>query len=254
MRRQLGVLTLGFGLLVAGPVLAKQPSGAPDAAPLQVAPPEPNIPQQVAEHGAAEHGEEHVPTIEDFNWYYGLLSEKEGVEPNLLFRPKGMPVPFLGLLFDSLILYWLLYRFFGKGVREGLKKRKEGILRGMEEAAKMRREAEGQLKTYEDKLAGVEQDVARLRKEMREAATAESNRIIAEAKEQRARMERDAHISVEQEMKAVRERLAAEIVAGALRSAEVTLREKIGDADQQRFGDEYLSGFGSAAASLRGRA
>ncbi len=209
---------------------------------------------EAGQHSAGEHGDEHVPTLDDFNWYYGLLSEKEGVEPGLWFRPKGMPVPFLGLLIDSLIVYFLLYRVFGKSIREGLKSRKQSILRGMEEAAKMRREAEGQLKAYEEKLAGVENDVARLRKEMREAANAESQRILAEAKEQRARMERDAHVLIEQELKAVREELAGEIVAGALRSAEAMLRQKIGDADQRRFGDEYLSGISSASALLRGRA
>jgi F-type H+-transporting ATPase subunit b len=205
-----------------------------------------------AEHGSA-HGDDHVPTFDDFNWYYGLIAEKEGVEPSLLFRPKGMPVPFAALLLDFALLYFILFRALGKPVREGLKKRKEGILRGMEEAAKMKREAEAQLAFYEEKLAKIDQDVQQLRQEMRHAAETESARILSEAKERRVRMERDAHQLVEQELKAVREQLSAETIAAALASAEASLRTKLSAADQERFGEEYLSGLSKSAAALRGR-
>ena len=206
-------------------------------------------------HGDAHaaHGDDHVTTFDDFNWYHGLFFEKEGVEPSLLYRPKGMPVPFAALLFDCAILYFLLFRFMGRPVREGLKRRKDTLLRGMEEAAKMKREAEGQLAFYEEKLAKIDQDVAELRQRMRHAAETESARILSEAKERRTRMERDAHQLVEQELKAVQERLSAETIAGALCAAEQSLLQRITEADQQRFGDEYLAGLPQAAASLRGR-
>jgi F0F1-type ATP synthase membrane subunit b/b' len=208
-----------------------------------------------AEHaeGHAAHGDDHVPTFDDFNWYYGLLAEKEGVEPSLLFRPKGMPVPFAALLLDFALLYFILFRALGTPIRDGLKKRKEGILRGMEEAAKMKREAEAQLAFYEEKLAKVDQDVQQLRQQMRHAAETESARILSEAKERRVRMERDAHQLVEQELKAMREQLSAETIAAALRSAEASLRAKISSADQERFGEEYLNGLGKSAGALRGR-
>lgn len=205
-----------------------------------------------AEHGSA-HGDDHVPTLDDFNWYYGLISEKEGVEPSLLFRPKGMPVPFAALLLDCAILYLLLWKTLGKPVRDGLKKRKDGILRGMEEAAKMKREAEGQLAFYEEKLAKIDQDVQELRAQMRHAAETESARILSEAKERRVRMERDAHQLVEQELKAMREQLSSETVHSALRSAEAALLQKITEADQQRFGEDYLNGLAKSAGALRGR-
>jgi F0F1-type ATP synthase membrane subunit b/b' len=134
-----------------------------------------------------------------------------------------------------------------------LKKRKEGILRGMEEAAKMKREAEGQLAFYEEKLAKIDQDVQELRDQMRHAAESESARILSEAKERRVRMERDAHQLVEQELKAVREQLSAETIQSALRSAEAALLKRITEADQQRFGEDYLSGLAKAAGVLRGR-
>src|SRR5262245_16389626 len=38
-----------------------------------------------AAHGAAAHGDDHPISLDDFNWYYGLIAEKEGVEPGLWF-------------------------------------------------------------------------------------------------------------------------------------------------------------------------
>ena len=258
MRRRLSLLVAAFALAFPALAVASQPAGVavePGHADHALEPAHADHGHAAgpsAEHGAA-HGDDHVPTLDDFNWYYGLISEKEGVEPSLLFRPKGMPVPFAALLLDSAILYLLLYKTLGKPIRDGLKKRKEGILRGMEEAAKMKREAEGQLAFYEEKLAKIDQDVQELRAQMRHAAESESARILSEAKERRVRMERDAHQLVEQELKAMREQLSAETVQSALRSAEAALIEKITEADQRRFGDEYLNGLAKSAASLRGR-
>jgi len=246
MRRLLSALVAAFALALPALSFANEPAAV-------AVEPAHGEPAHGEHAGAAEHGADHVPTLDDFNWYYGLISEKEGVEPSLLFRPKGMPVPFAALLFDSAILYLLLFKTLGKPIREGLKKRKEGILRGMEEAAKMKREAEAQLAFYEEKLAKVDQDVQELRAQMRHAAETESARILSEAKERRVRMEREAHQLVEQELKAVREQLSAETIQSALRSAEAALLQKITEADQQRFGEEYLNGLATAAGPLRGR-
>jgi F-type H+-transporting ATPase subunit b len=261
MRRTFSALALAAALVFPAVAFGDEHGAADHAAEAPAADPGAAHAVAVGEHGAAAehgeghgaHGDDHVPTFDDFNWYYGLIAEKEGAEPSLLFRPKGMPVPFAALLLDFALLYFILFRALGKPIREGLKKRKDGILRGMEEAAKMKREAEAQLAFYEEKLAKIDQDVQQLRQQMRHAAETESARILSEAKERRVRMERDAHQLVEQELKAMREQLSAETIAAALRSAETSLRSKISAADQERFGEEYLSGLGKSAGALRGR-
>lgn len=205
-----------------------------------------------AEHAA--HGEhDHAPTFDDINWAYGFLGEKDGVEPSLLWRPKGMPVPFGALLLNAGILYWLLIKFGKKPIGDALKARKLGIMKGMEEAAKVKAEAEARLAEYQQKLDDIEADVARIKQEMKEAGEAESARILSEAKERRTRMERDARTLIEQELKAAREGLLRDTVRAAVKSAEATLVAKIGDSDQQRLGDEYLASIKASAAALRGR-
>jgi F-type H+-transporting ATPase subunit b len=204
-----------------------------------------------AEHGA--HGGEHAPTFDDINWVYGFLGEKEGEEPSLLWRPKGMPVPFGALALNAAILYFLLFKFGRKPIGDALRARKLGIMKGMEDAAKMKAEAEASLAKYQKKLDEIDSEVARIKREAKEQGEAESARILGEAKERRARMERDARLLVEQELKAARENLTRDTVRAAVKSAEGMLTAKVGDADQQRLGDEFLASIKASGSVLRGR-
>ena len=111
----------------------------------------------------------------------------------------------------------------------------------------MKKEAEARLADYEQKLATVDQEIERVRHDMRSAGQSERKRILAEAKEKRTRMERDAQTLISQELKSAREGLLAEMSRAALRSAESTLRAKITFGDQARLAEEYLAGIKNAA-------
>ncbi len=239
-----GVALVG-GLAVALPALADEP--APEHAELAASG------TGVPAHEAHEDHEHHVPKLDEYNWFYGFLGESDDAEPSLLWRPKGMPVPFGAMLLNSAILYYLLVRFAKKPVTDALKSRKATILRGMEEAGKMKQEAQAQLADYEQKLANVDQEIERVRTHMRASGEAERKRILSEAKEKRARMEHDAQTLIGQELKAAREGLQAELTRAALRSAEATLRSKLTASDQTRLADEYLAGIKTAATVLRGK-
>lgn len=204
-------------------------------------------------HGA--HGEgHHLPSFHDINWFHGFLGEKEGVTPDLLYRAPGTPVPFGALLLNAAILYYLLFRFAKKPISEALVNRKNAVMRGMDEAARMKRDAEKRLAEYEAKLKNIDEEVERVRREMREAGELERTRILAEARARRERMERDARLLIEQELKAARELLIAETVEAAVRSAKNALASQITLGDQQRLADEYLAGLKNTQGSLRGRA
>lgn len=243
------LLVLGAALGVAVPALADEP--AHEAAPAADAHVAADAHESAHGEGHGEH--DHAPTFEDVNWVYGFLGEKEGVEPGLLWRPKGMPVPFGALLLNAAILYWLLIKFGKKPIGDALKARKLGIMKGMEDAAKMKAEAEASLAKYQKKLDDIDEEVARIKREAKEQGEAESARILSEAKERRARMERDARLLVEQELKAAREELLRETVRAAVKSAEATISAKVGEGDQQRLGDEFLASIKASGAALRGR-
>ncbi len=211
----------------------------------QIVPAHAETPESSAESASAEHAEHgsrehHDATFEDVNWFYGFLGEKPDVEPGLLWRKPGMPVPFGAQLLNTAVLFFLVYRF-GKGaVQNGLKERRARIVKGIEDATKMKAEAEAALLGYENKLQQIEEQIERVRREMREMGEAERERILEEARERRVRMEREARLLIEQEIKAARERLHNEVVSAAFKTALATLEAQITPADHQRLGQAYL--------------
>lgn len=196
--------------------------------------------------------DEHVPHFSDINWFHGFLLERENVEPSLLFRPKGMPPPLGATLLNFGILVWVVVKYGKKPLAESLKKRRQTIMHGIDEAAKMKDKAADRLTEYEDKLSHVDDEIERVKREMREAGETERTRILAEAKERRTRLEREARLLVEQELKAAREDLIKATVEGAMKSAADQIARSLTPADHQRIADEYLSGLDQALINSRG--
>jgi F-type H+-transporting ATPase subunit b len=205
--------------------------------------------------GTAPPGETH--TVDhgpgEFNLFHGVLGEKEGLaEGNLLFRPKGTPPPFGAWLVNFAILAYFVGRFSARPVGDALKKRKAGIMHGIEEASRMKEDAADRLAGYEDKLQHVDDEIERVKREMQEAGEAERVRILQEAHEKRERMERDTRLLIEQELKAAREILLRETIAGAVRSASVTLEKQLTPADHDRLAKEYLEALDRIQITTRG--
>jgi F0F1-type ATP synthase membrane subunit b/b' len=88
---------------------------------------------------------------------------------------------------------------------------------------------------------------------MQEGGELERARILSEAKERRARMERDAQLLIEQERKAARELLMIEASQSAIKAATEAIQRGLTGADQQRLADEYLTGIKTSGGALRGR-
>jgi len=143
---------------------------------------------------------------------------------------------------NSAILYYLLIRFAKKPISYALKSRKTNIFaRHGRSRAHERARLKPSSPAMSKKLATLDQEIERVRSDMRSAGESERKRILAEAKEKRTRMERDAQTLIGQELKAAREGLTGEMVKSALKSAESTLRAKITAADQNRLAEEYLA-------------
>jgi F-type H+-transporting ATPase subunit b len=204
-------------------------------------------------HAAAvpEGGEHHGPG--HINMFYGLIGEKEGLKQgNLLWRPKGMPPPFGAWLFNTAVLFYFVGRFSARPVSEALKKRKTGIMQGIEEASRMKQDAADRLAGYEEKLEHVDEEIERVKREMRAAGEAERVRVLDEAREKRERLERDARLLIDQELKAVRALLLRETVSTAIRSAAETLSKQVSEQDHERLAQEYLAALDRVEINARG--
>jgi F-type H+-transporting ATPase subunit b len=198
-------------------------------------------------HGESAHGAAHGPG--EINWFYGMIAESDDAEPSLLWRPKGMPAPLLASILNTAILFGALYVMMRDKVRQGLKDRKHGIIKGFEEAAEMRDGAATRLAEYEQKLAAIDQEIARVQQQMREAAELERQRVLQEAKERRERLEQDAQLLITQELKAARERLIVETTHGAMESAERLIQASLTSSDKERLLQEYLAAVAGSLGS-----
>lgn len=199
-------------------------------------------PGAVGSHSEGEgSGHGHTPHWNDINWVYGLVGEREGVEPDLFFRPVGMPPPFLATFLNSAVLFGILIYFGRRPVGEMLRKRKEEIMRGIADSARMKEEAERQFADYEAQLAGMQERVDKARQEIRQAGEQERERVVSEAKQRRERMEREAHRFVEQELETARLALTHRVVRAAAARAERMLAAQVTSQDQRRLADAYLS-------------
>ena len=193
-------------------------------------------------HGddAEEHGDHHGGG--EVNWYYGMLGTSDEIEhSNWMQRTPDTPVPILAQLLNTLLLFALLYKYGKQPIVDGLRHRRDSILKGMSEAAKMKGEAADQLSQYEQRLREVDEEIERVRAQMRDMAAAERESILSEAKRRRERMERDAKLLIEQELKAARQRLLSAAISGAMQSAETLIKERIQLDDHSRLSDEYLA-------------
>jgi F-type H+-transporting ATPase subunit b len=254
-----------------------EPPGAPRALPRPPSVPNPHGgPMQAgeraragAEHGApaghgpagghaahAEHDEKAPPP--PINWWHGLLGPKEGVHPNLLWRDPEEPPPYLAQVLNFGLLVFIVVKFGKKPLRDALVKRKDNIVRELEEAQRLHEAAEKRLAQYEAKLDKIQEDLERIRGEFREQGELEKQRILTEARERRDRMKRDAEVLLSQEVKQMRQELVVEVVREATQLATELLSKEMTLGDHDRFAEGFLAelrsgskarGFGAVAAS-----
>jgi F-type H+-transporting ATPase subunit b len=142
--------------------------------------------------------------------------------------------------------YYLLGR---KPVAAALQNRRDTISREIDEAQKMRLEAEARAKVYQGKLEKLEEEVQTAREALVRAGEAERDRIVGEAEAKADRMHRDAEFLVEQELKQIRLDLWKSTVETAVATAEELLKKRVTPADQERIAEDYLADLGGKKAA-----
>lgn len=182
------------------------------------------------EAGEADHGEEHPP---------GAPHDEEHGEAH----GQNWPALILNFLLWGAIIVWLLK----KPLTSFLQNRRTAVIEGLEESRRIKAEAEAKHAEYTERLAHLDEELAKLRQEMIQAGEAERDRIIAEAESRAARMRRDAQFVVDQQMKQLKADLTREAIEAAVKAAEEVLTAQTGAADQERLAKAYL---GDVASSM----
>ncbi|MFO0677127.1 MAG: hypothetical protein U0169_11365 [Polyangiaceae bacterium] len=191
-------------------------------------------------HGAAAPAEGHGESAHG-EGAHGEGHDAHGPAPiNWLDFSDKHQVPFAALVINVVLLLGM-YWYLGKGpVAAALKKRREDIAKDIEEAKRIKAEAEARAKLYQSKLDKLEQELAEARQALVEAGKGERERIIREAEEKAVRIQKDAEFMIEQELKQMRLDLLRETVESAVSAAEDLLKKRVTQSDQERLAEDFL--------------
>jgi F-type H+-transporting ATPase subunit b len=174
---------------------------------------------------ADKHGDKHGRGLAPINWAD--------------FSNKEQP-PYLAMVINLVVLIGLYYFLGKKPIANALVERRDEIAKQIEEAQQMKSEAEARAKKYQSQLERLEEELTTARAALVEAGKGERDRMVRDAEEKAARMQKDAEFLIEQEMKQLRQDLRKETVDMAVAAAEELLKKRITADDQQRLADEYL--------------
>ncbi|PID38511.1 MAG: hypothetical protein CSB49_05195, partial [Proteobacteria bacterium] len=166
--------------------------------------------------------------------------------------PKWANAPLLFAFINFAILLYLLIRFAGKPLSDYLAERHEQIKKDLDEAAKLRDEAKAQLDEVNTKLAGLDDEIAEIKRAVKADAEEEKKRIIANAEAEAEALVTGAERTLDIEIERAKRKLEVSAVQAALRSAEKLLEREIKDADVTRLREEYLTQISSNEASTGG--
>ena len=144
----------------------------------------------------------------------------------------------VGFLF--LLLSYLLFN----PARELMKKRQDKIREEMETASRDMADANKMKAEYTAKLAAADKDVDAILSEGRKKALAKENEIVAEAKEEAARVMERAEREIELEKSKVRDEVKQEMIGVAREMAEKFVAASLDDQAQAKLIDEALNEMG----------
>lgn len=170
--------------------------------------------------------------------------EEEGPKPFNLTEFGTETPPFIAMLINFGLLAAGYYFLGRKPIAAGLQSRRDTISKDIEEAQRMKHEAEERAKTYQHKLEQLEVELRSARESLVNAGEAEGERIVREAELKADRMRKDAEFMVEQEIKQLRGDLWRETVEAAVAAAEELLKKRVTPADQERLAEDYLADLG----------
>lgn len=177
------------------------------------------------------HGE-HDPHADE----HGVGAAHEDHAAHEEFDPVQFGATALNFLIWLAIIVWLLRKPLG----EHLAGRRRDVEEGLVEAERLEKEAKVKHAEYSERLAHLDEELDKLRKEMVQVGEAERDRIIADAEARAARMRKDATFLIEQQMKQLRADLTREAIEAAVAAAETALAAQVGGPDQERLAEAYL--------------
>jgi F-type H+-transporting ATPase subunit b len=181
---------------------------------------------------ASEGGEAHG-IVNWWSWDYGANAKDPA--------HKGWPPPFGFAMVNFGIFLAIMSRLAWKPLKQFMVNRHDGIAKALDEAAKLRAEAEATLKQYEAKLASVDREIEALLAQIRKEAEQDKARIIAAAEADAKRLKLDAERQIAAEIDRARRELRRGVIEAAVSAAQESLQKNIAADDQRKMAEKYVA-------------
>lgn len=242
-------LALSALLLVFGGIAYAQPAN-------------PDVARTTTE--AAEINPQATDPTEHFNWFnvhysgkdeYGgkfgddVMNRKDG---SVVTGEKGekeeeepMSPPFIFMLINFGIFLVILAKYLAPAGTKVAQERHDMIKTALDEAAKLREQAQKKLTEYEARIKNVDAEVKTIIDDIRATADEDKKRILENAERQAAQMKRDAELRIAAEIEMARAQLSREVATAAATATEKLLREKTTPDDQKKLVGNFISGMGA---------
>ncbi|MDX2023186.1 MAG: ATP synthase F0 subunit B [Deltaproteobacteria bacterium] len=150
-------------------------------------------------------------------------------------------------LFNFGVLLFILIKFGGSAINKSLRSRHDKMKADLDEAQRLRAEAETRLKTQEARLANLQQELTDLRQSMKDSAEAEKRRLIEVAEARAQRIEEETRFLLDQQVKQAEQNFKAEVANAAARIAEEIVRRSVNTSDQQRLVSSFVTDIAAPA-------
>ena len=152
-----------------------------------------------------------------------------------------------GLMMISILVLFLFASYFlFNPAREFLKKRQDKIRGELEGAAKDKEDAAALKAEYEDKLKNIDKEADEILSDARKRALANENKIVADAKEEAARIIERARVAAELEKQKAADDVKREMVVIASMMAGKVVRASIDTSIQESLVNETLKEIGES--------
>lgn len=142
---------------------------------------------------------------------------------------------------NTVALLALLVYFLKKPLVSYFKDRTAQIEKDLADAREQRAQAERTIREYEVKIAGMEEELGRMKAELAKSAEGEKRKVLLNADRMAEGIVEAAKIAAQQEVRKVRASLQNEAVDLAVATAEAIIKEKIGPEDHKKMVDDYLA-------------
>lgn len=147
---------------------------------------------------------------------------------------------------NFLIYAFIIVKYALPAVRGFLKSRREEVIATMAQASAKKAAAQALVDEYKSKLAGVEQQVQSLQAQLRDEGEREKAKLISDANAMAAKIQDDARILADQEVKMARQQIREAMAMQAEAAARALLQRNLSADDQARLADEFITSIGRA--------